>query len=249
LWFILPVITGCATNMQKSLPGIEVPAEEVVQTLKRLSDGLATDKQIFRVRILDKGRTFRADGALVYRSPDTLQMSIFGPPFTTLWMQLLTRGDSIAVVLPKENRVVRAVRSDTRQLGEMADSKGLTDGEFLGGVTGIYQIERFLNPSMRTVATSDGGTLRLRLFDDQSAYEFVYDKGLDAVVRFARYRKGRLSREIIRSDFVEMQGMQRPGKTVYRDYLADREIIVFVSKEYINLKLEDSSFEIMVPKD
>ena len=80
-----------------------MPPEEVVEALKRLNDELATNKQIFRVRLLDKGRTFSGDGALVYRSPDTLQMSIYGPPFTTLWMQLLSRGDSITVVLPKDN--------------------------------------------------------------------------------------------------------------------------------------------------
>ncbi|MBN2288706.1 MAG: hypothetical protein JXQ83_05190 [Candidatus Glassbacteria bacterium] len=248
LCLFLPAIAGCAAGMQKRLPGMAVPPEEVVEALKRLDDHLNTDKQIFRVRLLDKGRTFSGDGALVYRSPDTLQMSIYGPPFTTLWMQLLSRGDSITVVLPKDNRVVRAMRSDTREIAELANSRGLTDGEFLGGVTGVYQIERFLHPGTEAEAAAEGQILRLRLLDDQTVCEFVYDKGLEAVVRFVRYRKGRLSREIIRSDFEEVQGMKRPRKTVYRDYLADREITVLVGKEEINPDLEDSSFEIILPE-
>ena len=249
LGLVLLLAAGCAVSMQKRLPGTAVPPEEVVEALKRLDTHLETDKQIFRLRLLDKGRTFSGDGALVYRSPDTLQMSIYGPPFTTLWMQLLSRGDSITLFLPKDNRVVRAVRSDTWPINELADSRGLTDGEFLGGVTGIYQIERFFHPTMQATAAEDGRILRLRLSDERKAYEFVYDKDLDAVVRFARYEKGRLSREIIRSDFKAVQGMQRAGKTVYRDYLADREITVLVGKEEINLDLKDSSFEILLPED
>lgn len=249
LWLVLPAMVGCVASLQKRLPGTTVPPEKVVEVLKRLDDDLRTDKQIFRVRLLDKGRTFSGDGALVYRSPDTLQMSIYGPPFTTLWMQLLSRGDSITVVLPKDNRVVRAVRSDTDPISELADSRGLTDAEFLGGVTGIYQIERFFYPTMVAAAAEEGQILRLRLSNDQTAYEFVYDKVLDAVVHFARYDKGRLNREIIRSEFKDVQGMQRAGKTVYRDYLADREITVLVGKEEINLDLEDSSFEIILPED
>jgi len=248
VWLILPAVLGCAASLQQRLPGTAVPPEEVIEALKRLNDKLATNKQIFRVRLLDKGRTFSGDGALVYRSPDTLQMSIYGPPFTTLWMQLLSRGDSITVLLPKDNRVVRAVRSNTSPISELADSRGLTDGVFLGGVTGIYQIERFLHPTMEAAAAAEGRRLRLRLSNERTAYEFVYDRDLDAVVRFAHYRKGKLSREIIRSQFKAVQGMQRACKTVYRDYLADREITVLVGKEEINPELEDASFEIILPE-
>ncbi|MEA2063236.1 MAG: hypothetical protein U9P14_06040 [Gemmatimonadota bacterium] len=245
---VLTMAAGCATGLQKRLPGTTVDPQAVLERLERLSAGLVTDKQIFRVRLLDKGRTFSGDGALVYRAPDTLQMSIYGPPFSTLWIQLLSRGDSITVVLPKENRVLRAVRSKGTVVGELALSRGLTDGEFLGGVTGIYQVERFMQPGMRMTAAEQGRLLRLRLTDDRVVCEFVFDDVLEAVVHFTRYENSKLVREIIRSDFKEIQGMQRAGKTVYRDFIEDREITVLVGKEVINLDLEDKQFEITVPR-
>jgi len=51
---------GCAVSMRKTLPGMAVPPETVISKLKRLSGDLQTNKQIFRVRLFDKGRTSTA---------------------------------------------------------------------------------------------------------------------------------------------------------------------------------------------
>ena len=240
--------TGCAVSLRKTLPGVEADPESVVQLLDGLSQSLKTDKQIIRVRLLDKGRTFSGDGALIYRAPDTLQLSIYGPPFSTLWLQMLTRGDSVLVVLPKDNRVVRASRNDPQPVTRLAGSEGLSDAVFLGGVTGIFQLERFQEPGMRMIAAADGRLRRLRLFNDSTAYEFVFDSGLEAVVQFLYYDRGKKSREIIRSDFKPVGNLQRATKTIYRDYLQDREITVLVSKEEVNPDLAEEAFKILMPE-
>jgi len=233
--------------MSKTLPGVSVSPETVISSLQRLSGNLQTNKQIFRVRLLDKGRTFSGDGALCYRAPDTLQLSIYGPPFSTLWMQMLTRGDSIILVLPKDNRVVYASRSDPHPVTRLAGSEGLTDAEFLGGVTGIFPLERFRVPGMQEVAAAEGEIQRLRFFSESVAYEFVYSSRLDAVVHFIHYHNGKKRREIIRSEFKEIGGLQRAGKTTYRDYFEDREITVLVGKEEVNPELAEGTFKILLP--
>lgn len=239
--------SGCAVSMRKTLPGMAVPPETVVGKLERLSGDLQTDKQIFRVRLFDKGRTFSGDGALCYRTPDTLQLSIYGPPFSTLWLQMLNRGDSVTLVLPKDNRVVRASRNDPRPVTRLAGSEGLTDAEFLGGVTGIFHLERFRLPGMQEVAAVEGEVQRLRFFNDSLAYEFVYSSRLDAVVHFIHYHEGKKRREIMRSEFKEIGGLQRAGKTTYRDYFEDREITVLVGKEEVNPQLTENAFKILLP--
>jgi hypothetical protein len=238
---------GCAVSMRKTLPGTAVPPETVIGKLERLSGDLQTNKQIFRVRLFDKGRTFSGDGALCYRAPDTLQLSIYGPPFSTLWIQMLTRGDSITLVLPKDNRVVHASRSDPYPVNRLAGSEGLTDAEFLGGVTGIFHIERFRLPGMQEVAAAEGEVQRLRFFNESVAYEFVYSSTLNAVVHFIHYQDGKKHREIMRSEFKEIGGMQRAGKTIYRDYFEDREITVLVGKEQVNPELAEGAFKILLP--
>ncbi|MEA1997424.1 MAG: hypothetical protein U9N45_07280 [Gemmatimonadota bacterium] len=243
---VMVITVACSVSMRKNLPGIAVDPEGVIERLKSLGESLQSDKQIFRVRLLDKGRTFSGDGALLYRAPDTLMLSIYGPPFTTLWIQMLTRGDSLTLVLPKENRVVRTLRSDPVPVAQLAGSEGLTDAVFLGGVTGIFDIDRFRSPGMSTMAAKEGDIERLRLVNDTEAYEFVYDRSLDAVVRFIHYRKGKKHREIARSEFVEIQGIKRASRTLYRDYSADREITVLVSKEEINPELDANAFKLLI---
>jgi len=239
--------SGCAVAM-KQLGGTPIEPEAVLADLDRLEQDLQTNKQIFRVRLLDKGRTFSGDGALFFHAPDTLQMSIYGPPFTTLWMQMLQRGDSITVVLPKENRVVRAQRGNPEPLARLSSSEGLTDGEFLGGVTGIFKAERFRREGMHEQAAQEGTLRRLRLSGNNSVYEFTYDTALRAVVRFAHYEHGKIRREIVRSEFRPVNGMQRATHTVYRDFQEDREITVLVSKEEINQELTAKAFEITLPE-
>ncbi|HUU27546.1 MAG TPA: hypothetical protein VM123_07020 [archaeon] len=238
---------GCSVSMRMTLPGDAVDPEGVIGRLDHLSDLLQTNKQIFRVRLLEKGRTFSGDGALFYRAPDTLQLSIYGPPFTTLWMQMLKQGDSLIMVLPKENRVVRASSGDPGPVTRLAGSEGLTDAEFLGGVTGIFNIDSFRRPGMRAYAAVKGEIESLRLADDLMVYEFAYNHELEAVVHFVHYYKGQKQREILRSDFKEIGGLKRATKTVYRDYFEDREIIVLVGKEEVNLKLAKNAFQILLP--
>ncbi|MFH1071278.1 MAG: hypothetical protein V1794_16795 [Candidatus Glassbacteria bacterium] len=240
-------LAGCSVGMRGTLPGVALDPEAVIGDLERIAGQLRTDKQIFRVHLLDKGRTFSGDGALVYSAPDTLQLSIYGPPFTTLWMQMLTRGDSITVVLPKENKVVRTTRNDPSQITEMAGSRGLTDAEFLGGVTGVFHLDLFRTAGMRLLAARDGSLTRLRLFDEDRAYEFAYDSQLDAVVQFIHYRNGKKQSEITRTDFRRIESLARAAKTVYRDYYEDREITVLVGKEEVNLKLSVEAFQILLP--
>ncbi len=235
--------------MKQRLSGQPIEPAVVLADLHKLEKSLQSNKQIFRLRLLDKGRTFSGDGALFYRAPDTLQMSIYGPPFTTLWMQMLVRGDSITVVLPKENRVVRTTHGNTGALDQLSSSEGLTDGEFLGGVTGIFHIDRFRRPGMIEQAAVEGSIRRLRLTGESLAYEFDYDIGLAAVVKFIHYERGKLRRQIERTEFREADGFRRASKMVYRDYIEDREITVLVSKEEVNRTLADKAFEITLPEE
>lgn len=235
--------------MKQRLGGQPIEPAVVLADLHNLEKSLQSNKQIFRLRLLDKGRTFSGDGALFYRAPDTLQMSIYGPPFTTLWMQMLVRGDSITVVLPKENRVVRTTHGNTGALDQLSSSEGLTDGEFLGGVTGIFHIDRFRRPGMIEQAAVEGSIRRLRLTGESLAYEFDYDIGLAAVVKFIHYERGKLRRQIERTEFREADGFRRASKMVYRDYIEDREITVLVSKEEVNRTLADKAFEITLPEE
>lgn len=242
-------LAGCAAGMKRSLPGVALDPQTVIDDLERIADQLKTNKQIFRVRLLDKGRTFSGDGALVYCAPDTLQLSIYGPPFTTLWMQMLSRGDSITIVLPKEDKVVRAHRGDSAQISQMASSRGLSNAEFLGGVTGIFYIDRFRTEGMQALAAEEGPLKRLRLFDEVKAYEFVYDHQLEAVVQFIHYRNGKKQSEITRAEFRRVGALSRAARTVYRDYNEDREITVLVGKEEVNPELSAEAFQILLPDD
>ena len=242
------ILTGCSISLQNNLPGEQIAVDRVIGMLESTRENLETNKQIFKVRLLDKGRTFSGDGALVFRAPDTLQLSIYGPPFTTLWMQLLAEGDSVTAVLPKEKRVFKADRRDSDRVSNLAGSRGLTDGEFIGGVTGIFPVDSFRRAGMASLASKDtDGLYHLRFYNDWLAYEFVYDTRIKAVIKFDRYEDGKISREILRSDFREVEGFMRPQKTVYRDFFDDREITVLVSKEQINIEISNKSFNISVP--
>lgn len=239
---------GCGVAMKQKLSGRPIEPSVVIADLRELEKSIETNKQIFRVRLLDKGRTFSGDGALFYRAPDTLQMSVYGPPFSTLWMQMLVRGDSITVVLPKDSRVVRTERGNADALDRLSSSQGLTDGEFLGGVTGIFHLDRFHRPGMKEEAAVNGSVRRLRLSGESLAYEFDYDIGLGAVVKFSHYERGKIRRQIERTEFREADGRRRASKMVYRDYVEDREITVMVSKEEINRPLAGNAFDINIPE-
>ncbi|MBW7998042.1 MAG: hypothetical protein FVQ81_16035 [Candidatus Glassbacteria bacterium] len=238
--------SACSVSMLQTLPGVQVDPEEVAGLIENSAARLVTDKQIFRIRLLDKGRTFSGDGALVYRAPDTLQLSIYGPPFSTLWMQVLSRGDSIVVVLPKDDKVIRASSSDPLPVTRLAGSEGLTDAEFLGAVTGAFRVGRFRNERTRAIAATDGGVSTLRLIDAETVYEFQYDHGLEAVVKFTHYREGKLRREVTRGEFQTVDSLPRATKTVYRDYDEDREITILVSKEEVNPELPDDAFQLLI---
>ena len=242
------LICACSVSMKQSMPGVRVDPEVVAARIERAAQLLQTDKQIFRVRMLDKGRTFSGDGALAYRAPDTLQLSIYGPPFTTLWMQTLSRGDSIVLVLPKDDKVIRASRSDPLPVTKLAGSEGLTDAEFMGAVTGAFQVQRFQTAGTSALATSEPGIDRLRLIDGESVYEFVYDTGLEAVIQFVHYYAGKKRREVTREDFHTIDSLPRARKTIYRDYDEDREITVQVGKEDVNPALADEAFQLLLPQ-
>ena len=63
---------------------------------------------------------------------------------------------------------------------------------------------------------------------------FVYDTKINAVIKFNRYEEGKISREILRSDFSGSRGFHEAAeKLFYRDFFDDREITVLVSKEQI----------------
>ncbi len=241
------MLNACAVSMKKTLPGVRVDPETVAGKIERAAGLLKTDKQIFRVRLLDKGRTFSGDGALAYRSPDTLQLSIYGPPFTTLWMQMLSRGDSIVVVLPKDSKVIRASRKDPQPLTKLAGSEGLTDAQFMGAVTGAFQLECFRGPGTVATAATVDGISTLRLSEGATVYEFQYADSLEAVLSFVYYRDGKKCREVTRTDFRIVDSLPRARKTIYRDYVEDREITVLVGKEQVNPELADEAFQLLLP--
>lgn len=239
---LLLLLQGCGVGLRKELPGAPAPPEEVAAQLGRLGDGLRTDKQIFRVRLLDKGRSFSGDGALYYKQPDSVQLQIYGPPFSTLWLQMLSLGDSLVVYLPREDRVVRSSRQEPGEVARLAGSEGLTDAVFLGGVTGVFDLERFRLPGMTETAAREGELSYLRLVLGELTYEFIYDSRQQAVVAFRHYQQGQKRREIVRSGFRQVEGLQRAGHVVYRDYLEDREITVDVAKEEVNDSLPAGAF-------
>lgn len=240
-------VSACSVSMKKNLSGVRVDAESVADRIERSAGLLKTDKQIFKVRRLDKGITFSGDGAMVYRAPDTLQLSIYGPPFTTLWMQMLSRGDSIVVVLPKDDKVIRVSRKDPLPVTKLAGSEGLTDAQFMGAITGVFQIDRFRGPGTVAIAATDGGVSTLRLTEGNTVYEFQYADSLEAVLSFVYYLDGKKRREIIRSEFQKIGSLNRARKTIYRDYVEDREITVLVSKEQVNTELADKAFQLLLP--
>jgi hypothetical protein len=163
-------------------------------------------------------------------------------------MQVLSRGDSIVVVLPKDDKVIRASRSDPLPVTRLAGSEGLTDAEFMGAVTGAFRIDRFRTESTSLLATSEDGLDRLRMIDGPSVYEFVFDTKLEAVLHFVHYRKGKKSREVTREEFQSKESLPRARKTVYRDYDEDREITVLVGKEDVNPELPDEAFQLLLPE-
>ncbi len=240
-------LSACSVSMRKTLPGVRVDPGSVAGKIERAAGRLRTNKQIFRVRLLDKGRTFSGDGALAYRSPDTLQLSIYGPPFTTLWMQMLSRGDSIVVVLPKDDKVIRASRNDPLPVTRLAGSEGLTDAQFMGAVTGAFWLERFRGPGTVATAAVADGISTLRLSEGDTVYEFRYADSLGAVLSFVYYRDGKKRHEVTRGDFHTVNSMSRARKMVYRDYDEDREITVLVGKEEVNPELAAEAFQLLLP--
>jgi hypothetical protein len=247
LMVVILLSNACAVSMKKTLPGVRVDPEIVADKIERAAGLLKTDKQILKVRLLDKGRTFSGDGALAYRSPDTLQLSIYGPPFTTLWMQMLSRGDSIVVVLPKDSKVIRASRKDPLPLTKMAGSEGLTDSQFMGAVTGVFQLDGFRGPGTVATAATVDGVSTLRLSEGATVYEFQYADSLEAVLSFVHYRDGKKCREVTRAEFQTVDLLPRAKKTIYRDYIQDREITVLVVKETVNPELADEAFQLLLP--
>jgi len=161
---------------------------------------------------------------------------------------MLSRGDSIVVVLPKDDKVIRASRSDPLPVTRLAGSEGLTDAEFMGAVTGAFQVDRFRTSGTTSLASSHDGVSRLRLVDGETVYEFVFDEGREAVLQFVHYRGGKKRREVTREEFQIIDSLPRARKTVYRDYDEDREITVLVGKEEVNPVLSDESFQLLLPE-
>ncbi len=160
---------------------------------------------------------------------------------------MLSRGDSIVVVLPKDSKVIRASRKDPQPLTKMAGSEGLTDAQFMGAITGVFQLDGFRGPgTVATAATADGIST-LRLSEGATVYEFQYADSLEAVLSFVHYSDGKKCREVTRADFRTVDSLTRAGKTIYRDYIQDREITVMVSKEQVNPELADEAFQLLLP--
>jgi len=160
---------------------------------------------------------------------------------------VLNRGDSVVVVLPKDDKVIRASRTDPLPVTRLAGSEGLTDAQFMGAVTGSFLIDRFRGPATLAAASSDAGISILRLSEGGTVYEFEYTDSLEAVTSFVQYRDGRKSREVIRGQFERIESLPRALKTVYRDYEEDREITVSVVKEEVNPQLPEEAFQLLLP--
>jgi len=242
LLFFLAIHFQCTPSLTKKPSESISSTDAVFDRLTSLSSRIISTKRIFKLRVYDDGRTYLAEGALIYKNPDRLRLDVISP-FGDVIVQLSQVGDSLTVILPERGIYMSGGKSDER-FRELAESEGLATGEFLGGILGMYDVNDFLDAQSRLYQTEDSDNVILSIEKGKDVYQFTLDREDLKLINYKRGVSGTVIREVKFENFEIVDGINRPFKIVYRDYLKNREIIAVVKKERLNQPIENIEFNL-----
>ncbi|MFN2421232.1 MAG: hypothetical protein ABR527_07605 [Gemmatimonadota bacterium] len=235
---------GCATTIEQQARdaaegGID-PAP-LITALQAQYGSIEATKRIFDVTLIEGRRRFRGEGAVQYRAePRRLRADIFGPHGAPV-LRLTLVGDSLTLVLPREDEVVTGRLGDPR-FAELAGERALANPEILGAVLGAYDLTPLLQGA-RLVAASDGERSTLYVVKGVTAHAFTLESaaGDHRLVEYRQGRQGHLAYRVRFADFQDVAGRLSPRHVVVRDYVVERTLVVDVTQEHEDVPIDPTS--------
>lgn len=232
------LLAGCAVTLREEArraAGEGGPTTPVVEALRTAHDAIDATKRIFEVTLVEGGRRFAGEGALVYEAdPRRLVADVFGPHDAhVLHVELV--GDRLTVRLPQEGEVMRGELGDP-EFARLTGERALVRPEILGALLGAYDIDRLLEGADRVAARGEGERRTLYVVDGEVVHALTIapppeDGGGPVLVGYRQERDGTPVYRVQFDEFHRVDGRWSPWRVVLRDFAGDRWIVAEVRSE------------------
>lgn len=186
-------------------------------------------KRIFEVTLVEGGRRFQGEGALSYRArPRAARGDVFGPHSTPV-LHFALFGDTLTVVLPREDEVLHGRLGDPR-FAEMTGERALVTPEVLGAMLGAYDVGLWVERAERVASATDDDRRTLYIWEGDALHALTVRDG--RLVEYRQGRQGELAYRVEFEEFERVDGRESPRRVVVRDFLRDRWLVVEVTREH-----------------
>lgn len=201
----------------------------VVAELAAIHDAIDRTKRIFDVTLVEGGRRFRGEGALSYRArPRAARGDVFGPQSTPV-LRFALFGDTLTVVLPRENEVLQGRLGDPR-FGALTGERALVTPEVLGALLGAYDVGAWSARADRIASATDDGRRTLYIWEAGALHALTVRAG--RLIEYRQGRDGELAYRVEFEEFERVDGRESPRRVVVRDFLRDRWLVLEVTREH-----------------
>lgn len=230
---------GCASLASEAGRALEAGRDPgpLIADLSALHAAIDHTKRIFDVTLVDGGRRFRGEGALSYRaSPRAARGDVFGPQSTPV-LHFALFGDTLTVVLPREDEVLQGRLGDPL-FAELTGERALVTPEVLGALLGAYDVESWVERADRVAAGTGDGRRTLYIWEDDALHALTL--GERRLIEYRQARAGELVYRVEFDDFERVDGRESPRRVVVRDYARDRWLVLDVTREHA--EVTDAAF-------
>ena len=226
-------VTGCAASLHEEARRAASEGMDPRPLVDRLDEqwrALSSTKRIFDVTLVEGRRRFSGEGVVLYqRDPRRLRLEVFGPHSTNVLHARLV-GDSLTVVLPRSGEVLTGAVGDTT-FARLTEEEALVSPEALGALLGAWDVQSLVAGARSVSAARDDGRRTLYVVGDRVVHAFTLDAdtGLLEEVRWSR--DGRLAVRVRLERYRAIGGRASPSRSVVRDFVHDRRIVIEVTTE------------------
>jgi hypothetical protein len=237
-------LPACAASIRESASRAAdaLPAGTAARLLGRDWEALDGGRRFLDLRLTDRVRALTGEGVLLYRTePLRLRLEVFGPHATPV-LSLVQRGDSLAVRLHEEDRLVEGRVGDPA-FAELAEGRGFTGQEILGALLGAYDAGALVEGPADTVAWRDGGELAVALLEPDRAHLFTWEAADSTLREYRQDRGGRAAYRVRFSDWRTVEGRRRPFRIEAQDVAGRRTLRAAVRRETF-VPEEDDAFRL-----
>jgi hypothetical protein len=246
-WLLAAALTpaSCATTIREEAGRAEtrLTSDQAAGLLAAGWLPLERGKRVFDIRLTDRARVLRGQGAIVYeKDPLRLRLDVFGPHSTEV-LSLAQAGDSMSVRLPQEREYMAGPVGDPA-FGRLVEGRTFTGPELLGALLGAYDVTSLLSGPADTLAYLARDDWVVTLLEANRAHRFTYGRADSTLREYRQERDGKTAYRVRFSDYRAVEGLRRPFRVEVEDEALRRTVRADVRQETFQADLPDDAFRI-----